>query len=100
MAAPPSATAPSFSLRPWPTGDRKPKNLAEFIARVNAERGAFRNVTEESLKEEIRVREQEDPTGADDVEMAGSEAGEQDEETEAKDLNAARNEMLKNIEYV
>lgn len=44
-----------FSLRALPLGDRRPQNLSEFILRVNAERGGFRNVTEESLREEMQA---------------------------------------------
>lgn len=49
-----SNPAQSFVLRPVPQSDRRPKNLGEFIARVNADRG-FRNVTEESLRKEVEV---------------------------------------------
>lgn len=44
---------PSFALRPLPCGDRRPKNLAEFIQRVNTERDGFLNITEESLRKEM-----------------------------------------------
>lgn len=50
MASTPSTT---FALSPLPVGDRRPKTIAEFIARVNAERGGFRNVTQDSLQKEI-----------------------------------------------
>lgn len=49
-----SNPAQSFVLRPVPQSDRRPKNLGEFIARVNADRG-FRNVTEESLRKEMEA---------------------------------------------
>lgn len=49
-----SNPAQSFVLRPVPQSDRRPKNLGEFIARVNADRG-FRNVTEEGLRKEIEA---------------------------------------------
>lgn len=45
----------SFALRPLPVGDRRPQNLSEFIQRVNAERGGFRNVTEERIREEVET---------------------------------------------
>lgn len=43
----------TFALPPLPVGDRRPKSIAEFIARVNTERGGFRNVTQDSLDKEI-----------------------------------------------
>lgn len=51
--APTSTPTTTFALSPLPIGDRKPKTIAEFIARVNAERGGFRNVTQDSLQKEI-----------------------------------------------
>ncbi|POS80819.1 mediator of RNA polymerase II transcription subunit 17 [Diaporthe helianthi] len=49
-----SNSAQSFVLRPVPQSDRRPKNLGEFIARINADRG-FRNVTEESLRKDLEA---------------------------------------------
>ncbi|PSR90726.1 subunit 17 of mediator complex-domain-containing protein [Coniella lustricola] len=45
----------SFALGPLALGDRRPQNLSDFIQRVNAERGGFRNITEESLREEAEA---------------------------------------------
>ncbi|OLN85716.1 Mediator of RNA polymerase II transcription subunit 17 [Colletotrichum chlorophyti] len=85
---------PFSSLQPVPSGGRKPKSLGEFIARVQAERG-FRNVTEDSLREEIQNRQdgitefkQEDTVMAD----------EDGEEEETPDAGAARMEVLRNID--
>lgn len=50
-----SNTPASFALRPLPVGDRRPQNLSEFIQRVNAERGGFRTVTEEKMREEVEA---------------------------------------------
>ncbi|KAG6263849.1 hypothetical protein E4U48_006495 [Claviceps purpurea] len=92
-----SAESPPLSLRPFPVADRAPKNLAEFISRVNAQAGGFRDLTEEKLRDEIRSRDglglapDSDP---EDVDM--SDAG--NEEDQAKDPSLARNEVLKNIE--
>lgn len=85
-----------FSLRPWPIGDKKPKNLGEFIARVNAERGGFRNVTEAKLREEIAAQED----GRVEIERSSDEE-EEEEETDAdksKNVMEARDEVLKNLE--
>ncbi|KAG5969927.1 hypothetical protein E4U58_000918 [Claviceps cyperi] len=92
-----SAESPPSSLRPFPVADRAPKNLAEFISRVNAQPGGFRDLTEERLRDEIRSRDglglapDSDP---EDVDM--SDAG--NEEDQTKDPSLARNEVLKNIE--
>lgn len=94
--------SPPLSLRPYPVADKKPKNLAEFIARVNAGPGGFRSVTEDKLAEEIKVQEEQSRNGVaedEDVDMSdGDDDG--DEETPWKDPQLARMEVLKNIEYV
>ncbi|KAI1766802.1 subunit 17 of mediator complex-domain-containing protein [Hypoxylon sp. FL1150] len=93
-------TAPNsspFSLRPWPIGDKKPKNLGEFIARVNAEKGGFRNVTEEKLREAIAAEED----GRAEIERPSSSSSSEEEETDAdktKNILEARDEVLKNLE--
>ncbi|KAF3063702.1 Mediator of RNA polymerase II transcription subunit 17 [Daldinia childiae] len=86
------ASSSPFSLRPWPIGDKKPKNLGEFISRISAQSGGFRNVTEAKLREEIAA--QEDGR----VEAEGSSDEEEDEDGELKSVTAAREEFLKNIE--
>lgn len=93
-----TVSASPFSLRPWPTGDKKPKNLGEFIARVNAERGGFRNVAETELRDEVRAKDQGRVNGD-----GSSPEGESDSEDEAdgeksKTIIEAREEFLKNIE--
>lgn len=87
---------PFSSLHPVPTGDRKPKSLGEFIARVQAERG-FRNVTEESLKEEVENKK----NGVGEVKEEDTTMVEgDDEDEEPLDAGAARMEVLRNIELV
>ncbi|KAI1092937.1 subunit 17 of mediator complex-domain-containing protein [Rostrohypoxylon terebratum] len=90
-----SSSSSPFSLRPWPTGDKKPKNLSEFITRVNAERGGFRNMTEAKLREEIAAEENGQ------IEVDQSSDGEEEEETDddkQKNVMAAREEFLRNLE--
>ncbi|GKT62278.1 RNA polymerase II mediator complex component SRB4 [Colletotrichum tofieldiae] len=90
------SSMPFSSLHPVPTGGRKPKSLGEFIARVQKERG-FRNVTEESLKEEVENKK----NGAAEVkeeDTAMSDGNDDDEEP--PDAGAARMEVLRNIESV
>lgn len=98
-------SASPFSLRPWPTGDKKPKNLGEFVARVNAEPGGFRSVTEAKLREEIReLEERQDDDAADNDASAGDASSaaddDDDEEGDTKDALVAREEFLRNCELV
>ncbi|KAF6838925.1 RNA polymerase ii mediator complex component [Colletotrichum plurivorum] len=90
----PGSTMPFTSLRPTPMGSRKPKNLGEFIARVQAERG-FRNVTEEGLRKEIEDRK----NGVVNVKEEDTPmADANDNEEDPPDANAARMEVLKSID--
>ncbi|KJZ72564.1 hypothetical protein HIM_08088 [Hirsutella minnesotensis 3608] len=86
-----------LSLRPFPVADKDPKNLAEFIARVNAQPGGFRDVTEAKLQDEIKASGHVDAAiiDHDDVDMA--DAGD-DDDAPAKDPAVARMEVLKNVD--
>lgn len=95
-----SGDGPPLSLRPYPVADKKPKNLAEFITRVNAQPGGFRSVTEASLTEEINAREERASNGI--VEDEDEDMSDVDEEGEDdatwKDPQLAKMEVLRNIE--
>ncbi|KAI0402440.1 subunit 17 of mediator complex-domain-containing protein [Xylaria palmicola] len=87
-----------FSLRPWPTRHKTPQNLAEFISRVNAEPGGFRNLNEAQLRRELQEKQQgkSNDDGAD-----SSEEDDDDDETEevrGKTAQVAREEFLRNID--
>ncbi|KAG5927153.1 hypothetical protein E4U42_002564, partial [Claviceps africana] len=92
-----SADDPPLSLRPFPVADRAPKNLAEFIARVNTQPGGFRAVTEEKLRDEIRSRENTAAADSDPDDVDMSDAG-HEEDPDSQDPGLARIEVLKNIE--
>ena len=90
---------PPLSLRPFPVADRKPKNVADFIPRVNAQAGGFRVVTEDRLREEISASEEaRDENGGRDLAMSDAEEDDGGDDA-ATDPNQARTEVLKNIEY-
>lgn len=94
-----SISASPFSLRPWPTGDKKPKNLAEFIGRVNAERGGFRNVTETELREEIRAKDEGHVNSSTSTPEGESDSDDESDGDKSKTIIEAREEFLKNIEF-
>ncbi|KAL5906598.1 RNA polymerase II mediator complex subunit [Pyricularia oryzae] len=92
-----------FSLRPWPTGDKKPKTMGEFIARANAGPGGFRSLNADDLRAQIEARKTGTTPVEPSAEMEIDAASDSDEEgdnqtmtTEA--LRKARDEVLKNIE--
>ena len=84
-----------MSLRPWPTKEAYGSALPTLISRINAERGQFRNLTEEDLLEEIAKGENE--AAADNEDMST------EDETEAapdrqKEVMDAKAEMLAQLE--
>jgi mediator of RNA polymerase II transcription subunit 17 len=85
-----------LSLRPFPVADKAPKNLAEFIARVNAQPGGFRAVTETKLRDAIKAREVTNSGDVDQEDVDMSDGGNDDEP--AKDPLAVRLDVLKEIE--
>lgn len=86
-----------ISLRPAPTPAKSSIPLPLLIARINAERGGFRNLSEDSLRQEIAEAE----LGEDDEENeSSSEDGEAEEEPDRmKELLTARDEILGQLEH-
>jgi mediator of RNA polymerase II transcription subunit 17 len=86
----------SFPLALQPTSQQEEDQLSlqHFITRINEERGAFRNVTEGKLREEVikDARNIED-----DLDEAEESEPVQDVESRRKEVFAARNEMLNYI---
>ncbi|KAJ2894397.1 hypothetical protein MKZ38_007563 [Zalerion maritima] len=96
-----SSDAP-LALRPWPTEDKGPQSVEEFIARIHADRGGFKNVSQAVLMEEMR-REEENQLhtkgedAGDEMDVCRDEAPENDEE-QKKILLESRDEVLRNID--
>ncbi|KAI0389416.1 subunit 17 of mediator complex-domain-containing protein [Xylariaceae sp. FL0594] len=93
---------PSFSLRPWPKADKRPKTIPEFVARVNAQPGGFRDLDETQLRRELQAKQrgEVDQDGMDrssDDEDEDEEAGEND--GKEKTTVAVRDEFLRNIDF-
>jgi len=90
-----------FSLRPWPTGDKRPKTIAEFAARVNTQPGGFRDLDEDQLRQEIQAK-QRGEVEDDGMDRSSEDDDEEDETGDGKDKTAvaAREEFLRNIESV
>lgn len=94
-----------FSLQPRPAQQRGPQSIVEFIRRVNAEPGGFRGLNSADLRRQIGLQRSKDDADRedDDVDMAGaaSEAGSDDDDddadADAKDIVAARDEILRTI---
>ena len=88
----------SLSLQAFPPHDKGKDSLQYLIQRVNAERGSFRNVTEQSLEDEIRNSEVEgdDKYQEDPMEII-NDAG--DPNIKKQEVAQAREEILKQTAY-
>src|SRR4051812_18835956 len=84
-----------ISLQSWPTKEKDPNTaLPELIRRINIERGGFRDLSEDGLRQEIT--EAEAGAGEDD----SSDEEEEEKPDRLKELVTARDEMLQQLEYV
>ena len=85
----------TISLKAWPSDDKTTESLPYLIARINDQRGSFRNITEASLEEEIRLAErgEEIDLSADEDAILDS----QDNEAKGEELATAREEMIKRV---
>ncbi|KAL8679419.1 MAG: hypothetical protein Q9186_004296 [Xanthomendoza sp. 1 TL-2023] len=86
----------SISLRAWPSEDKVTQSLPYLIARINEQRGSFRNVTEASLQEEIRAIEAGDQSDLTDKDDDITE-DEQNAQADGERLFKARQEIIKQV---
>jgi mediator of RNA polymerase II transcription subunit 17, fungi type len=86
-----------LSLRAWPKKDDTSTALSSLISRINVERGSFRNVTEESLEEEIRQSESGVGAANSGGESDEEQAKEEDSER-TKELATTREDILGQLE--
>lgn len=87
-----------ISLRSWPAkGDDTTNNaLPSIVQRIINERGGFRDITEESLAQEIAEAE----AGTQDASSDDDDDEPEQDPDRMKDLNEAKGKMLKQLEYV
>ena len=91
----------SLPLQAWPAKDPNESSLPYLISRINAQRGSFRNITEESLEEEIEAIEtgQVQP-GLENTALSESEDNDVPDTTpRIEDVQHTRGEILKFIAY-
>lgn len=85
-----------LSLRASPKLDPDKSSLPFLISRINEQRVSFRNVTEDSLQEEIRGLE---AGQAEAVEDSGDDEEAHDDRPRREQLALARGEMLRQVTY-
>lgn len=86
----------SLSLQALPPVNKDKESLQYLIRRVNEQCGSFRNVSEQSLEEEIREL---DAGGADSGQgpVVETTVGPDDAETKNEEVTKAREDMRKHI---
>ena len=87
----------TLSLRAWPYQKPEWEDLPVLVARINAQKGSFRNFTERTLREEIAKLE------AGETEISNGESTLGDETIDPKirkgELLTARNDILTYVMY-
>lgn len=86
----------SISLQAFPTVDKDKESLKYLIARINQQKGSFRNVTEQSLEEEIQAEEAGQPE-TDDQHVLETVEEVEDAKTKQEEVIKAREDMIKQI---
>lgn len=89
----------AISLRAWPAQDASKETLPSLISRINEQRGAFRNITETKLEEEIQAVGTSDES-LEDQPTALSDVDSQDVKSRREEVSAAREEILKQVAWV
>lgn len=85
-----------LSLKASPRSDPEKSSLPFLISRINEQRGSFRNVTEESLQEEICGLKAGQTQAA---EESGDDEEAHDDRPRREQLAVAREEMLRQVTY-
>ena len=93
-----AAKSSSISLRAWPKEDKSRDSLQNLIACVNEQRGSFRNITEDSLEEEIRAAEVGDSDfNEPDTKILADDG--QESKAKSEEVATARERILEHVAY-
>ena len=86
----------SLSLQAFPTVDKEKESLKYLISRINQQKGSFRNVTEQSLEEEIRAQEA-GKTDLDEQDIIQTVEDVEDVKSKQEEVTKAREDIIKQI---
>ena len=85
-----------LSLQAFPTVDKEKESLTYLISRINQQKGSFRNVTEQSLEEEIRA-EEAGKSDTDNQDVIETVEELEDVKTTQEEVSKAREDIIKQI---
>jgi len=89
----------TISLHAWPKPGKEKDSIGYLIQRINAQKGSFRNVTEQSLEEDIRNEGQETAVlDSEDEEPGETEEDVEDLKSKRENLYKAKGEILQQVE--
>ena len=93
------ADSQHFSLQVWPTPNKEKESLKYLISRINDQKGSFRNVTEQSLEQELKDSENNIavPELQKESQYAKDESNAQNQKDE---VYKVREEVLKQVGFV
>ena len=86
----------SLCLQAFPSVDKEKESLKYLISRINQQKGSFRNVTEQSLEEEIQTQEAGN-IDTDDQHIVETIEEVEDVKTKQEELTKVREDMIKQI---
>ena len=86
----------SLSLQAFPNVDKDKESLKYLISRINQQKGSFRNVTEQSLEEEIQAQEA-GKTFPDEQDIVDTNEKVEDVKTKQEEVTQAREDMIRQI---
>ena len=93
------AESQPFSLQVWPTVNKDKESLKYLISRINDQKGPFRDVTQESLEQELKDTENDIP--APDHDESGANGKEVEETKDRREeVYNGREEILKQVASV
>ncbi|KAI9663335.1 MAG: RNA polymerase II mediator complex subunit [Alyxoria varia] len=91
-----TATSFPLSLRPQAVKDEEADSIPVFVRRLNEERGHLRNITEDSLREELKTAEEGD---TEDAEYGQEDVEALDPEAQRKRVYEAKAEMIQFVAH-
>lgn len=86
----------SLSLQAFPTVDKEKESLKYLISRINQQKGSFRNVTEQSLEEELQAQEA-GSIDTDNPDLIETVEEVEDVKTKQEEITKAREDIMKQI---
>lgn len=86
----------SLSLQAFPTVDKDKESLKYLISCINQQKGSFRNVTEQSLEEEIDAQNA-GKFDANDQDVVDTVEAVEDAKTKQEEITKAREDIIKQI---